>query len=200
MIVMERQRADQAQESDEMNPSRLRQVCLARLGELRDQGLRPPQPFDAELLCARVGDCLGQPITLVAVPMPAGAPSGITLFTDSGPIIAYEQGTSRVHQDHIIAHELGHVLLDHRSSALDDEMATRLLLPGLRPTLVHRVLHRTGAYSRQEEQEAEMMATVLLEEAHRRGESAEPTSGDHLSPLDAALYARLRHGLEQPNR
>lgn len=178
-----------------MNPSELRQACLARLDELRDQGCQVPQPFDAALLCQRVGESLRHPINLVGVPMPAGAPFGLTFFTDSGHIIAYEERTSRVHQDHIIAHELGHVLLDHRSFALDDAAATQLLLPGLRPTLVHRVLNRTGAYSRREEQEAEMMATVLLEEA---GRPTSPGAGD-LSPTEAALYARLRHGLEHPH-
>ncbi|MDG4830873.1 ImmA/IrrE family metallo-endopeptidase [Solwaraspora sp. WMMD1047] len=184
-----------------MNLARLRQICLARLAELRDQGLRIPTPFDAAALCARVGDCLGQPIRLVGVPMPAGAPFGLTLFTDNGHIIAYEQGTSRVHQDHIIAHELGHVLLDHRSYAVDDETAAQLLMPTLRPAMVHQVLNRTGAYSRQEEQEAEMMATILLEEASRREEARRSvsTGGDGLSETDAALYARLRHGLEQPH-
>jgi hypothetical protein len=179
-----------------MNSSELRQACLLRLAKLRDQGCHVPRPFDAAVLCQRVGGSLRHPINLVAVPMPGGAPFGLTFFTDAGHIIAYEERTSRVHQDHIIAHELGHVLLDHRSFAIDDEAATQLLLPGLRPTLVHRVLNRTGAYSRLEEQEAEMMATILLEEASR---PAPPAAGN-LSPTDAALYARLRHGLEHPRQ
>lgn len=178
-----------------MNPSELRQRCLRRLDELRGQGCELPRPFDPAVACQRVGECLGHPISLVAVPMPAGAPFGLTFFTDAGHIIAYEERTSRVHQGHIVAHELGHVLLDHRAIAIDDDSATQLLLPGLRPTLVHRVLNRTGAYSRREEQEAEMMATILLEEADR------PTSPDTagLSPADEALHARLRHGLEHPH-
>ncbi|MEV4760535.1 ImmA/IrrE family metallo-endopeptidase [Micromonospora sp. NPDC049559] len=179
-----------------MNPSELRQACLERLDELRARGCAVPQPFDAALLCQRVGDALRQPINLVAVPMPTGAPFGLTFFTDAGHIIAYEERTSRVHQDHIIAHELGHVLLDHRSFAIDDDAASQLLLPSLRPTLVHRVLGRTGAYSRREEQEAEMMATVLLEEASRPAPAAPAAD---LSPTDAALYARLRQGLEHPH-
>jgi hypothetical protein len=195
MIVAEWRRAGQAQESDEMNPSELRRACLDRLGELRDQGLQLPHPFDAEQLCRRVGAVVGQPISLVAVPMPTGAPFGLTFFTDAGHIVAYEQRTSRVHQDHIVAHEIGHVLLGHRSFAIDDAAATQLLFPGLRPTMVHRVLNRDGAYSRAEEQEAEMMATVLLEETSR----PRPPAERDLSPADAALHARLRHGLEHPS-
>ncbi|MFC4105650.1 M48 family metalloprotease [Micromonospora zhanjiangensis] len=178
-----------------MKPSTLRRACLHRLEELRAQGLDLPRPFDARELCRRVGAAVGQPISLVAVPMPSGAPYGLTFFTDAGHIVAYERRTSRVHQDHIVAHELGHVLLGHRSFALDDEAATRLLFPGLRPTMVHRVLNRDGAYTRAEEQEAEMMATVLLEES---GRHPGPSADRDLSPGDAALQARLRHGLEHP--
>jgi hypothetical protein len=177
-----------------MKRSQVRRTCLRRLDQLRLRGLRIPRPFDAESLCRRVGECLGRQITLVAVPMPGGAPSGLTFFTDTGHVIAYEQRTSQVHRDHIVAHELGHVLLGHRSFALDDVGATRLLLPTLRPALVHRVLRRAGSYGPQAEQEAEMMATVLLEEAGRPApaEAAEPPA------VDPALHARLRHGLEHP--
>lgn len=184
-----------------MRSSPLRQTCLSRLRELEDRGLRLPRPFDAISLCQRVGEVLGRHITLVGVPMPAGAPFGLTFFTDLGHVIAYEERTSRVHRDHIIAHELGHILLDHRPLALDDEQASRLLLPALRPTMVDRVLNRTGVYSRGEEQEAEMMATVLLELAARESDAPAPASATPpTTDDDAALEARLRHGLEPPPR
>lgn len=179
-----------------MNRSQLRHVCLDRLHELRTRGLTTPRPFDVAELCRRVSATLGQPITLVGVPMPTGAPFGLTFFTDDGHIIAYEERTSQVHRDHIIAHEIGHVLLDHRTFAVNDIAASQLLMPTLRPTLVHRVLNRTGAYGRGAEQEAEMMATILLEDA---GRGDLPAPGP-LSPRDADLDARLRHGLEPPPR
>ncbi|MDG4766031.1 hypothetical protein O7632_18265 [Solwaraspora sp. WMMD406] len=180
----------------------LRQTCLTRLRQLQERGLRLPSPFDADELCRRVGDVLGQGITLVGVPMPTGAPFGLTFFTDAGHIVAYEQRTSRVHRDHIIAHEISHILLDHRTLAIDGRQASQLLMPALRPTLVHRVLNRTGVYSRGEEQEAEMLATILLELAGRDPSVAAPAPADVrlAGPADADLEARLRHGLEPPPR
>ncbi|MFY1631757.1 hypothetical protein ACN27F_00525 [Solwaraspora sp. WMMB335] len=183
-----------------MKPSPLRQTCLARLDQLMARGLRLPQPFDAVALCRQASDVLGRDIALVGMPMPPGAPFGMTFFTDTGHVIAYEQRTSRVHRDHIIAHELSHVLLGHRALALDDRHASELLLPALRSTLVHRVLNRTGVYSRGEEQEAEMMATILLESASR-DELGGPTGPEPTTRVaDAALEARLRQGLEPPPR
>ncbi|WP_326553490.1 hypothetical protein [Micromonospora sp. NBC_01813] len=184
-----------------MKSSPLRQTCLSRLRHFQGRGLEIPRPFDAAQLCQRVGEVLGKHITLVGMPMPAGAPFGLTLFTDIGHVIAYEEHTSRVHRDHIIAHELGHILLDHRALALDDPQASRLLLPALRPRMVDRVLNRTGVYSRREEQEAEMMATILLELAVRESDaSTQDTGTPPATGTDAALEARLRHGLEPPPR
>lgn len=174
----------------------VRRTCQQRLDMLRRQGLEVPNPFDANALCQAVARCLGQPIVLVEVPMPVGAPSGLTLFTDAGNVIAYEQHTSRVHQDHIIAHELGHVVLGHQALALDNAELVRLLVPSLRPGLVRQVLGRSGSYSRLEEQQAEMMATLLLEEASR----AEPRPASAVAPSDAELRERLRHSLERPGR
>ncbi|ROO60185.1 hypothetical protein EDC02_2043 [Micromonospora sp. Llam0] len=184
-----------------MKSSPLRRTCRDRLRQLEEQGLRMPRPFDAPQLCQRVGTVLGQRITLVGVPMPAGAPFGLTFFTDAGHVVAYEERTSRVHRDHIIAHEIGHILLGHRALALDDQQASQLLMPALRPSLVHRVLARNGVYSRGEEQEAEMMATILLEAAARETDLGSAPARDDAGPVtDAALEARLRHGLEPPPR
>lgn len=194
---MQWQRVDETEGSTDMKSSELRRTCLTRLRQLQDRGLRMPRPFDAAQLCRQVGAVLGQRITLVGVPMPAGAPFGLTFFTDAGHVIAYEERTSQVHRDHIVAHELGHILFDHHALALDDQQASQLLMPALRPTLVHRVLHRTGVYSRGEEQEAEMMATVLLELAVR-ADGAAAVGAD--PSAESALAARLRHGLEPPPR
>src|SRR5262249_23764389 len=142
--------------------------CHSRLDALRRNGLVIPRPFQAEELCRRIGACLGQPISLVAMSMPGGAPYGLTLFTDHGHVIAYEVRTSRVHQDLIIAHELGHILFGHEPVALDDEESSLLLMPALRPSLVRQVMgRRTGTYGQAEEHEAEMMATVLVEISSR---------------------------------
>ncbi|PZM94624.1 MAG: ParH-like protein [Actinobacteria bacterium] len=179
-----------------MLSAQVRKTCQDRLDSLRRRGLEVPSPFDANALCQSVARCLGHPIMLVAVPMPPCAPSGLTLFTDESNVIVYELHTSRMHQDHIIAHELGHVILGHQALALDDAEKLRLLVPSLRPGLVRQVLGRSGTYSAIEEQQAEMMATLLLEEASR----GTPRSLTVAESSDDELRERLRSSLERPHR
>jgi hypothetical protein len=180
-----------------MRTRQTRRACHARLDALRERGLAIPRPFDAEELSRRIGGCLGRPIRLLAMSMPSGVPYGLTLVTDDCYAIAYEERTSRVHQDLIIAHELGHILFGHRAMALDDEESSVLLMPALRPSLVRHVMgRRTGVYTEAEEHEAEMMGTVLVEVSNR----AETDTDLALGPEQAELYERLRRSLEHPGR
>lgn len=174
----------------EMKAAHVRHRCLRRLAQLGDQ-LEIPRPFDAAELARRVSILLGHRIDLIALPMTTGAPYGVTLFTDDAHIIAYEERTSRLHQDHIIAHEFGHVLLGHHGVEIDTDQAASELFPALRPALVRRVLNRTGVYTQAEEYEAETMATVLLELGSQR--PAVPAESD---PQHAETTARLRDALE----
>ena len=129
--------------------------------------------------------------------MPTGAPFGLTFFTPDQAIIAYERRTTRVHRDHIVAHEVAHVMFDHDTLVLDDVDVARLLVPSLRPSMVQRVLNRSGAYDRAAEQEAEMMATILLEEASRAGATSDER---RLDPAGQELRARLHNAFETPDR
>ena len=170
--------------------------CGDRLAELRRQGLRIPQPFDATELVARVNRVQGRRITLVAVNMPAGTPYGLTLFTETGEhIIAYEITTNRVHRDHIIVHELAHVVMGHQPIDIAGADATRSVLPNLAPTLVARVLGRTGGYTDVEEREAETMATLLLQRAGRPDDRVDFAG---LPADEAAVCRRLHESFENP--
>ena len=185
------------QDGEAMKSANLRRRCRNRLDEMRARGFEVPKPLDAAELCRRTSACLDQPITLVGVEMPTGAPFGLTFFTDAGLVIAYEERTSELHQNLIVAHEIGHAMFGHGTAVVDDAEASQLLLPSLRPSLVNRVLARTGAYDRVAEQEAEMIATLLLEEASRADPSDDPVL---LDPESAEVYERLRSTFEHPDR
>lgn len=179
-----------------MNAAEVRRRCDERLAELQRAGLHVPDPFDATELAASTSRCLSAAVELVAIDMPAGAPYGLTLFTDDGGhIIAYEQSTTRLHRDHIIGHELAHIMLRHEPMTVEEPTVTQLIFPTLPPSLVHRVLNRTGAYTRAEEQEAETLATMLME----YGSQATTEPGfSHLTPDDAAIAARFSQLFERP--
>ncbi|UQA92295.1 hypothetical protein [Streptomyces halobius] len=108
-----------------------------------------------------MGERRGRPLYLHALPMQtvmAGA-YGLWLGTSVDDHIFYEQQTSRVHREHIVLHEIGHILFDHRTSDTVESW-TGQLLPDLDLGLVGRLLGRTN-YSTSQEREAEMIASLM---------------------------------------
>jgi hypothetical protein len=86
------------------------------------------------------------------------APSGAWLRTAGGDVILIDREASPLHRDHILAHELAHVLLGHDQP---DGDATSLILPDLDPAIVHGVLAR-HCYRDAEEREAELLASLIM--------------------------------------
>lgn len=140
---------------------RLRKRCLARL---RDLPL--PAPFDVHTLSRTIAERRGRPILLLPV---AGLTDvcGLWIATDTTDLVCYESDTTRPHQDHIILHELSHVLCDHYPVALTGELDTRGLFPDLDPAMVRAVLGRAG-YTTDEEREAETLASLIRQRATTR--------------------------------
>jgi hypothetical protein len=123
-----------------------------------------PVPFDAHELCAMVAARRGRPIRLVPMDGLTGV-CGLWVATASTDLIFYERVTTPPHQEHIILHELSHVLCDHQraaSAALGSQVEE--LLPNLDPEMVHRVLGRAG-YTSEEEREAELLASLIRQRA-----------------------------------
>ncbi|PJE95756.1 hypothetical protein CUT44_21055 [Streptomyces carminius] len=154
-----------------MRERELRRRCRRLLNEL---GIRPP--LDVAELCHRVALRRGRPLHLVPYPIPVPGPFGMWVGASSADYIVYQRETSRAHQRHIVLHELGHLLADHRSDEYDDGLLTELRRgtepcpPGRYPDLdldldpgaVRRALRRT-AYDSEQEREAETVATIILE-------------------------------------
>jgi hypothetical protein len=166
---------------------RLRRRCM-RL--VRD--IKVPVPFDAEALCRVVGDRIGHPIRLLASEMPADGPSGLVISGTRAHYLCYDSGTRPLHQQHIIAHELGHLIAGHTAGQVEDaDPAGPGLLSTLDPGVVRRALARDAGYDRREECEAEIIADLLLRRAH----SWSPERTWHV-PVDAAdVVARIERSL-----
>ncbi|MFG2296362.1 hypothetical protein [Streptomyces sp. NPDC048603] len=158
--------------------ARLRRRCRPLLGQLN-----LPHPFAIETLCAHLSAHRGRPLHLHPLPDQAAVAGacGLWIATDTDDHIFYEQRTARSHREHIVLHEIGHMLLDHHAT-------TGSGLPGglfgdLSPRLVRRMLARAN-YSTRQEQEAEMLASLI-----RTGE----TGAGRCQPQDA--YAKLHAAL-----
>ncbi|MBB4674301.1 Zn-dependent peptidase ImmA (M78 family) [Crossiella cryophila] len=127
---------------------------------LNELDIRPP--LDVTELCRRVGERRGKPIRLVAHPIPVPGPFGVWIATETADYILYQERTTKSHQNHIILHELGHLLAGHRSGEGHDDPMLTALYPDIEPDAVRRALRRTS-YDDSQELEAETVATIILE-------------------------------------
>jgi len=151
-----------------------------------------PDPFDVNDFAAVVSGRRGRPLQLLAKQTSLG-PCGVWLALPDADYVFYEPDTSALHRDHIVLHELGHLLQEHEPTESMDEAVLRELFPGLDVDMVKRVLGRTS-YTAVEEQEAELIASIVTERVHRRG-LLEPSGpgGDGLRDrLQSTLGAQRR--------
>ncbi|MEU5208872.1 hypothetical protein [Streptomyces sp. NPDC020742] len=93
---------------------------------------------------------------------------GLWLSTETDDHIFFEARTSPLHQEHIVLHEIGHLLFDHQMLADGNHGGIGTVLTDLSPRLVQRLLARTN-YSTRQEQEAEMLASLIRTHATVQG-------------------------------
>jgi hypothetical protein len=134
---------------------RLRETCAQRIDEL---GLTTYA--DVDELCRYLSQLRKRPIVLVPLELRASDPCGTWILAHNEDLVFYEKNTTRPHQEHIIMHELGHIISCHRGSGVLDDASARQLFPNLNPALVRDMLMRS-TYDDVQEQEAEVMAYLL---------------------------------------
>ncbi|MET7997948.1 hypothetical protein ABZU76_44400 [Amycolatopsis sp. NPDC005232] len=155
-----------------------------------------PEPFDAAEFVAGIAAGRGRPIELMPVNAPSGGPCGLLMSTARADYILYPTNTTALHRRHILLHEVGHLLCGHVGSdagaegAAIDIAVSRALMPNLSPELVRRVLGRT-TYSAVEEQEAELVASLLAQRVAKvQAPRPEPDSG--MARMDDMFGGRPR--------
>jgi hypothetical protein len=117
-------------------------------------------PLDVGGLCERLAQHRNRPISLMPYPLPAPGVFGLWIGTSVADYILYQRDTTAAHQEHIILHEVGHIVSNHGSEG--NEEIWNHLFPDIPPEMVRRVLQREG-YGPACEREAEMVATVIKE-------------------------------------
>jgi hypothetical protein len=148
-----------------------------------------PEPFDLGEFCHRLERRRGRPILMVAITAVHGTPCGMWVSTARADYIFHERSTSPLHRQHIIMHEIGHMLFDHRPGTGPSE----LLLPDLDPELVDRMLGRT-AYDCEQELEAETFADLmsLIINAREPTSCAPPEQAEIVSRIERTFGRRRR--------
>jgi hypothetical protein len=173
-----------------MNLRQLRRDCAAKV-----QALDLPSPFDVHELCRSLARSRGRMIHLIPIALPPDSPSGLCVSTDTADYIFYEQETSPLHQEHIVLHEIGHLICDHQATSVSRQEVAQLLLPDLDLRMIQRVLGRT-CYPEWAEQEAEMIASLILAEVERH-----PLESAWTVPVEAApVVARVERSLRGSSR
>lgn len=142
---------------EDMDDKELRRYCSGVV-----EKLQIPERADVNALCDRLEDVRGRRISLIEVPMPTGPgrPCGLWVATSSEEYILYQRYTTQAHQQHIIRHELGHMVCEHEAAPVLPDEVVQLLMPALSPNLIHSVLGRTQ-YNNTEEKAAELVASLM---------------------------------------
>ncbi|WP_157777903.1 hypothetical protein [Nocardia terpenica] len=146
-----------------------------------------PRPFSVQALCDSIARQRNRRLYLhpLSEQSGEGMPCGMWIATDAADHIFFEQKTSSFHRDHIILHEIGHILCGHNVVQLLEQDYPLLSDGKTDDSLVRRALGRTS-YTTRQEQEAEMVASLILERATALQEN--PVTGTEWQ-LGAALGA-----------
>lgn len=126
-----------------------------------------PVPFGMDRFLSGIAARRGKRLELVPTVMTPGTPCGLLVSTGDTDRVYYAANTSPLHAEHIVLHEVGHLLFEHAGPGVLSDAAAEALLPDLSPDLIHRMLGR-GSYSDDSEQEAELFASMVWERAARR--------------------------------
>ena len=169
----------------------LRRRCARRLLDID-----VPDPFDLDLLCAGVAASRGRPLHRRplqhgplrhrrlphrSLPGPAsGVPCGLWLALPAADYVFYDPQTSPLHAEHIVLHEIAHILCGHTAGPAGSA-ALAQLFPDLDPALVSRALGRAG-HTTEQEREAEMLASMIRT-------AGTPAPDDPLGRIAGALGA-----------
>ena len=172
-----------------MHPYALRGRCVQRL-----RGIDIPHPFRLDDFAATVEAHRRRALRVLPLPGLDGsdALSGAWVATETTDLVLIDADASPWHRNLIGLHEISHILCDHGGEAPGLRDLAAELLPALSDATVRRLLGRHG-YTSSDEQEAELMACLILERA-----DADPLPVSSAGPRGVA--GRLAHALKHPVR
>ncbi|MDA3626674.1 hypothetical protein OU415_14605 [Saccharopolyspora sp. WRP15-2] len=167
-----------------VKPSQQRDLA-ARCQELA-AALPLPSPWDLETFIGELSELRGRPIELRRVAtVESDAPCGALVSLADRDVIGYLPSTP-LHEEHIVLHEVAHLVCGHSDTKLADSPLVAALVPDLPRDLVQSVLGRS-AFDAGTEQEAELVASLYL---YRAGRAPAPLR--RVRKLDAKSGRTLR--------
>ena len=175
-----------------MKVSSARRRCMA---VLRDVEL--PNPFDLRAFCDTLAAQRGRRLHLhpFHVSISRSVPCGVYVSLGDGDHIFFDGRTSPLHRDHIVLHEIAHMLFGHGTDSGLHEALGRLM-PSIDQRIIETMLARTS-YSTEHEQEAELLATLIAGSVTSRPARAESPK---VAPIVDRLHTTLGHVARTRNR
>jgi hypothetical protein len=129
-------------------------------------------------------------IRLWPIPIPAPLQFGLWLAGQATDYVFFESNTAAVHQNHIIAHEIAHIVLGHKTLKVADATpeAVKALLTSLTATVdsaqpVPLMRDLLDMRSPVREEAAEELATAIQQELIRRAGLLTMAAGPTRAPL-----------------
>lgn len=146
----------------------------------------PPAFETLEEFLAGIGEARGRPITVINAPLPTRKVCGLWVGTDTADTIVISDQLRGVQRDHVVMHEVAHVVLSH--DGVNRDLADSIIGGGVVTTLdataVRRVLGRSRRYSEDQERFAELLGTYY--QAGTRGLHRSTWISDSRNRLAAA--------------
>ncbi|MET9297154.1 hypothetical protein [Streptomyces sp. NPDC003077] len=176
-----------------MKFTRRRARMLAESAE-RIRDLHIPRPFDLGDFLGHLAARRARPIHLQPQVTPPAGPCGLWIATAAADYIFYDEATTALHRDHIVLHEVGHMLSGHTNLLIPDPAATAQPGPEVDPGEIQAVRARSH-YSDREEQEAEMIASLILRHADRVSSARRPATSQQaqvISRMDDVFGPKRR--------
>ncbi len=173
---------------DERGLTDLRAGARARVRALL-AAVPVPRPWSMNAWVDRLETWRGREIDLVPVEYRPGRPSGAWQARPDYDLIAYVEHTSALHQDHIIAHELAHMLCAHTGTCQMSESEAAQLAPDLAPQALSHLLTRVTTGT--DEYEAELIAVLLMSAATSEPPAVQPGASGRAAEQARRLAALL---------
>lgn len=141
-------------------------------------GLAIPDPWDLELLYQRVAETRGRPIDMLPQDDMGEAVTGAVFRLTSRDVVFYRASLSGWHREHVLCHELGHIIAGHLdgpdayAGGADDDLNGAATI----------MLARQCAYGETRERDAERVAELILSRVRQ-----------NVAGADADLARAARH-------
>lgn len=168
----------------------LRARCETYVAELL-RHVHLPNPWDINQWLDHLERHRSRDIDLCPVPWTLGDSTGAWQRRPDHDVIAYAENTSSIHQDHIILHEVGHLIANHRGRCVLSVQKAQELAPSLAPPAFAHLLDRVTVQA--EEAEAETIATIILariarqDRRYRTNRTLDDTTAATITRMTAAF-------------